>query len=141
MGMTLRFKGLSCLGVVIAALAACSSSSSSPPPGAGDGGDNAVAACDAVSLAPILDGGAAGCFECQTANCASLLAACSTDCVCAPVYTCLQQNSVGGINSGYSACMIAVNAQMDGNVALTKLAACATLMCGPSCFGTSADGG
>ncbi|HEY5146669.1 MAG TPA: hypothetical protein VII82_07865 [Polyangiaceae bacterium] len=159
--MTLRFRWLFFLGMTAAATAGCSSSSSGAPVAAPDASEDVVtvnddasvedagampeaapaAICDAASLAPILDGGTVACFECQSKNCASELTVCSTDCACAPAYTCLQQNSVGGVNSGYSACPNAVSAQFGSNAALMAVASCATTMCNPQCFGGSLDGG
>jgi hypothetical protein len=98
-----------------------------------------TAMCDAVSLAPVADAGAAACFECQATHCMAEVAACAVDCTCAPAYGCLEQNSTGGsINSGYSACTLAVDAIMNNNAALTAVAGCATNSCHPECFG---DGG
>jgi hypothetical protein len=152
-----RSRWLYCLGVVTLASAGCSSSSggSVPPVDGGgpvdDGGSTddatgvqeaaAAATCDAASLATLADGGAPACFACQATKCASMVAACSTDCVCTAQYTCLQQNSMGGLNSGYSACPDAINAQMNGNKALTDVADCAALKCMPECFGGTGDGG
>jgi hypothetical protein len=159
--MTLRFRTFFFLGMTAAAAAGCSSSSSGAPvTSPADASDDVAvnddasvddagampeaapaAICDAASLAPILDGGTVACFECQSKNCASELTVCSTDCACAPAYTCLQQNSVGGVNSGYSACPNAVSAQFGSNQALMAVASCATTMCNPQCFGGSLDGG
>ena len=71
----------------------------------------------------------------------SEVAACSTDCVCAPAYACLEQNSAeGALSNGYSQCSEAVDAITNGNTALMALADCASLMCHPQCFG-GGDGG
>ncbi len=96
--------------------------------------------CDAVSLAAAPEAGAAACFECQAAQCATQTAACSTDCACAPAVSCLEQNSTAGsLNSGYSQCGDAVNAIMNNNAALTALTQCAAMNCQSECgFG---DGG
>jgi hypothetical protein len=90
--------------------------------------------CDAASLATLADGGDKVCFACLASKCATEVTACSTDCACAPAYTCLQQNSAGGINSGYSLCPEAVNALSSNDPALTMLAACAPGMCNAECF-------
>jgi hypothetical protein len=141
----------------------CGCSSSSPgappdgPPGtpedAGGEGDATTgtpppmqdaapaAMCDAVSLAPVADAGAAACFECQAAHCMPQVAACSTDCACAPAYVCLQRNSTGdSLNSGYSACPDAIDVLMNGNQALMDVAGCATTSCNAQCFGGAAGG-
>lgn len=98
--------------------------------------------CDAVSLAPVAEAGAAGCFECQAAHCMAQIATCSTDCTCAPAYTCLEQNAQeGALNSGYSACNEAIDALMNGNLALMDVAGCATTNCNAECFGGAAAGG
>ena len=146
-----RSRWLYRLSVVTLASAGCSSSSggSAPPIDGGVSSDDATGAqeaaaattCDAASLATIADGGAPACFACQATKCASMVAACSTDCVCTAQYTCLQQNSVGGLNSGYSACPDAIDAQMNGNKALTNVADCAAMNCMPECFGGTGDGG
>jgi hypothetical protein len=148
-----------CFFVATAPLAGCSSSSSGTPYGSGSGTDAGggaspdaggseaedaeaaapAALCDAASLAPIADASLASCFQCQSARCASLLTVCSTDCSCAPAYTCLQQMStMGSLNTGYSSCMAAIDALSSGNTALMDLQSCATMMCNASCFG---DGG
>jgi hypothetical protein len=144
--------GLS-LGIAGALASGCSASSSGAPVASDDAGQDAVSAtgddagaapqdaapaavCDAASLATI-DAGATACFACQASQCAAELAACSTDCTCAPVYSCLQANSMGGINSGYSACPDAIAALMNSNAALTASAACATKSCHPECFGST----
>jgi hypothetical protein len=161
--MKVRLQWLSCLGIAAAWATGCSSSSSGSPANPSDGGGQAVTTdndatttaqqdaaaivdapaapvCDAVSLATI-DAGATACFACQTAKCAPEITACSTDCSCAPAYNCLQANSAGGINSGYSACPSAIDALMNGDPGLMNLASCATTNCNPQCFGGSADGG
>ena len=146
------------MSLAAAPLAGCSSSSSGTPYGgspdaaapspdasgsedAGTEDAEAAAAplCDAASLAPLADAALASCFECQSAMCASLLTVCSTDCACAPAYTCLQQMSnMGSLNTGYPMCNAAISALTDGNTALMNLQGCATIMCSPQCFG---DGG
>jgi hypothetical protein len=155
--MTYRSAWILCFVVTAAPLAGCSSSSSGTPfeaPDASSGGaspdasgseaEDAEAAapaalCDAASLAPVADAALASCFQCQSAMCASLLTACSTDCLCAPAYACLQQMSnMGSLNTGYMSCQAAVAALTDGNVALMNLQGCATIMCNAPCFG---DGG
>ncbi|HEX3771445.1 MAG TPA: hypothetical protein VHV30_11290 [Polyangiaceae bacterium] len=88
--------------------------------------------CDAVSLA-IMDGGLVPCFQCQATMCAALITACSTDCLCAPAYNCLQLNSAQGINSGYSSCPGAIDAISNSDPGLTLLAHCATTMCNAQC--------
>jgi hypothetical protein len=109
-----------------------------------DGGGSAADApattmCDAVSLAAPPDAGAAACFTCLAGSCMSQIAACSTDCACAPAFGCLQQKSTGGsLNTGFSACQDAVDAIMNGNAALTSLTQCATQSCNAQCYG---DGG
>jgi hypothetical protein len=143
--MTLRFRWLVGIGFAASFAAGCSSSSSGTPATPGDDGSIPVqdagpaAMCDAVSLAPVVEAGAAACFECQATQCVSEIAACSTDCTCAPAYGCLEQKSTGGsINSGYSSCTDAVDALMNGNTALMNVADCASAKCHPDCFG---DGG
>jgi hypothetical protein len=144
--MTYRSAWILCFAVTAAPLAGCSSSSSGTPfeaPDASATEDAAEAAapalCDAASLAPVADAALASCFQCQSARCASLLTVCSTDCSCAPAYTCLQQMStMGSLNTGYSSCMAAIDALSSGNTALMDLQSCATMMCNASCFG---DGG
>jgi hypothetical protein len=155
--MTGRFRWLSGLGLVAAFAGGCSSSSSGGPAvdaggPAEEGGSSPEdaaapimdaapsAMCDAVSLTPSPEAGAAACFQCQQTQCASDVAACSTDCTCAPAYSCLEQNSApGSLNSGYSQCSEAVDALMNGNPALMNLAGCASLNCKSECgFG---DGG
>ncbi len=156
--MTHRFGWLLGFGLAAASAGGCSSSSSSAPVsseggGAGDAGTGQDAAapieepppaamCDAVSLAPVVDAAAAACFECQASHCTAEIAACSTDCSCAPAYSCLEQNSAeGALSSGYSACPEAIDTVMNGNVALTNLTQCATSSCNPQCYGGAADGG
>jgi hypothetical protein len=157
--MTVRLWRLLGLGFATAFVGGCSSSSSGSPAvvqtgdassngGSGGGADDSAAPimdaapaalCDAVSLAPAADASAAACFECQAMQCASETAACSTDCACAPAYSCLERNSTAGsLNSGYSQCNEAVDALMNGNAALMGLADCAAANCKAACFG---DGG
>jgi len=100
----------------------------------------AAETCDAVSLAPVPDAGAAACFACQAANCMSEIATCSTDCTCAPNYACLERNSTSTLSSGFSVCTEAIDAIMNGNRALTDLNNCATTKCNAECNG-AADGG
>ena len=100
----------------------------------------AVAMCDAVSLDPVVDAGAAACFTCQAANCMSEIATCSTDCTCAPNYACLERNSTSTLSSGFSTCTEAIDAIMNGNTALTDLNNCATTKCNAECNG-GGDGG
>lgn len=165
--MTYRHRPLLGFGLAAALASACSSSSSSAPAadtatdaspkgddagdagGQGDGNQDdggppvadagSPATCDAASLTPPADGGAAACFACQATHCAAEVAACATDCACGPAYACLERNGTGTLNSGYSACGEAVDALMNGNPALTGVAQCATLMCNGPCFG--GDGG
>ena len=134
---------------LVAAITGCSSSSPGPSStNTDDGGGVSVEdapsamACDAVSLAPSPEAGAAACFECQASKCMAEMATCSTDCTCAPAFACLEQHSTGdSLNSGYSACEAAVNALMNGNAALMALAGCATNNCNAECFGAGGDGG
>jgi hypothetical protein len=149
-------RGACFLAAALGGGGACSSSSAGTHDG-GDGGDDRDVAsssgdggapiadatpsttCDAASLAPLVDAGAAACFVCQAAHCMQPIAECAIDCACAAAYTCLQQNSTGGsLNSGYSACGEAVDALMNGNAALTDVAGCTTNSCHDECFG---DGG
>jgi hypothetical protein len=90
--------------------------------------------CDAVSLAVMDAGDDVPCFQCQATMCTALVTACSTDCLCAPAYNCLQQNSPQGLNSGYSACPGAIDAISNSDPGLTALAACATEMCHDQCY-------
>ncbi len=157
--MTYRSPWVPGLFFVVAFAGGCSSASSGTPPGSVVAGDDAggadgsqapppvqdaapAAMCDAVSLAPIADASAAACFQCMATQCASEVAACSTDCECAPAYGCLEANSAAGsINSGYSLCQEAINTLMNGNVALTDLTNCGNAMCHAECQGGPGDGG
>ncbi len=157
--MTYRYPWLMGLGFAAAVAGGCSSSSPSGGPttandAASSSGDGAMSSsggsppvqdaapmlCDAVSLAAPADSGAPACFACIAAMCMSEVAACSTDCACAPAYACLEMSSTGdSLNTGYSACQTAVNTLMNGNAALTALTDCArTTSCSSQCFG---DGG
>ena len=143
---------------LLAAITGCSSSSPNTPSSTGtddggsgtdDGGSGSIEdapsamTCDAVSLAASPEAGAAACFECQASKCMPEMATCSTDCTCAPAFSCLEQHSTGdSLNSGYSACEAAVNALMNGNAALMALAGCATNNCNAECgFSSGGDGG
>jgi hypothetical protein len=98
--------------------------------------------CDAVSLAPVVDAAAAGCFECQAMHCMTQVAACSTDCTCAPNYRCLEEKAAeGALSSGYSLCTGAIDALMNGNAALMDVAGCATTNCNAECFGGGGGSG
>jgi hypothetical protein len=131
------------LGVLVlgALAAACSSSSSAAPSSGGDATSEPIVdaapppLCDAVSLAAVPDSGNPACFQCQSTTCAQELAACSTDCACAPAYACLQQMTTASLSSGYSLCETAIDALMNGDPALTALQGCATLKCNAECVG------
>jgi hypothetical protein len=158
--MTYESRWLPGLCFALAFTGGCSASSSGTPPGSVGASEDAstssdasqapppiqdaapAAACDAVSLAPVADAAAAACFECQATECMTEVAACSTDCACAPAYHCLEENSsAGSLNSGYSLCPDSINTLMNGNLALMNLAGCATTSCSPACFGGGGDGG
>ena len=110
-----------------------------PPPEDSGAPPMEAAVCPAMSLAAAADSGAAECFACISTSCMADLASCSTDCMCAPAYKCLEEKSImGSINTGYSACPDAVGALSNGDPPLMSLSACLTNMCHPQCFG---DGG
>lgn len=95
--------------------------------------DAPAATCAAASLTPMPDAGLLACFQCHMAMCATELTACSTDCVCAPAYQCLEANSnINGL------CPSVMAALANSNAALTNLAGCSVMMCDSPCFG---DGG
>ncbi len=158
--MTYRLRWVSGLFFVVASAGGCSSASSGTPLGSVVAGDDAGGAdasqgsstpvpeaapaemCDAVSLAPPADASAVACFQCLATQCMMEVAACSTDCGCAPAYACLEAHSAeGSINSGFSLCQDAINTLMNGNVALTDLTNCGTAMCHSECQGGGSDGG
>jgi hypothetical protein len=133
------------LGLVFtSALAGACSSASNPTTddsGASDGGpmEMEAAICPAASLTAPADAAVADCFTCVAAMCMSELTTCSTDCMCAPAWQCVEQMSVmGSINTGYSQCQAAISALSNGDVAMMNLQTCSTMKCNPQCFG---DGG
>jgi len=91
----------------------------------------AAATCDAVSLAPIPDAALSTCFQCITAMCASEVSTCSTDCICAPAFACLE--AMGNNNSQCPAVMAALS---NSNAPLTSLEACEVMKCDGPCYGT-----
>jgi hypothetical protein len=137
----------------IAAAAGCSSSQASGGGDAGDGGseqdvvliipDGAgveaapAQVCDA-SLLLTGDSGAAVCAACQAKSCASQMAECSADCLCAMAVDCLQQN-----DNNYPSCPGAIAGLSDGNKALTDLGGCTAMKCSNTpCFpGSATDSG
>ncbi len=126
------------LGFAIAAIAAqgCSSSDTSPssPDSGGDSG--APMTCDAAALP--LGGDAAGaCTVCKANKCATELAKCAADCVCAPIEICIEMN---GPDENLAACPDAVSASLSGSPLLTALTQCLDINCLSPCFPGSTGG-
>src|SRR5882672_636281 len=114
------------LGFAIAAMATqgcwsdtLPSSLDSGNEGGGDSGspvDSGVPmTCDAAALP--LGGDAAGaCTVCKANKCATELAKCAADCVCAPIEICIEMN---GPDENLGACPDAVSAALSGNPLVT----------------------
>lgn len=150
--MTYRCRWALALVFASAFAGACSSSSNPPttsnttpddsgsPPPMGDAGpppmEMEAAVCDAASLAAPADAALASCFSCVAAMCMAELTTCSTDCMCAPGWQCLEQmSSMGSINTGYSACQSAISSLSNGDQAAMSLQMCSTTKCKVECFG------